>query len=112
MGCVLSSDWCAVEEVQPVPVARSSSLKRRSLERSDSSRMRLQKVSVRSGQRVNHDNKKKKKVIRGQCGVAGFCFSVSSGNKNSVTDDSFRQSLDEIIQVPCCEKIALEAVLV
>lgn len=43
MGCVLSSDWCAVEEVQPVPVARSSSLKRRSLERSDSGRMRLQK---------------------------------------------------------------------
>lgn len=53
MGCVLSSDWCAVDEVQPVPVARSSSLKRRSLERSDSSRMRLQKVSVPSGQTVN-----------------------------------------------------------
>lgn len=46
MGCVLSSDWCGEEEVQPVPVVRNSSLKRRSVERSDSSRMRLTKVSV------------------------------------------------------------------
>lgn len=45
MGCVLSSDWCGEEEVQPVPVVRSSSLKR-SLERSESGRMRLTKVSV------------------------------------------------------------------
>lgn len=52
MGCVLSSDWCAVEEVQPVPVTRSSSLKRRSVERSDSGRMRLQKVSVAIGSKV------------------------------------------------------------
>ena len=46
MGCVLSSDWCGEEEVQPVPVVRNSSLKRRSLERSESGRMRLTKVSV------------------------------------------------------------------
>lgn len=46
MGCVLSTDWCGEEEVQPVPVVRSSSLKRRSLERSESGRMRLTKVSV------------------------------------------------------------------
>lgn len=45
MGCVLSSDWCGEEEVQPVPVVRNSSLKR-SLERSESGRMRLTKVSV------------------------------------------------------------------
>ncbi|XP_059189177.1 tensin-2 isoform X2 [Centropristis striata] len=43
MGCVLSSDWCGEEEVQPVAVVRSSSVKRRSLERSESSRMRLTK---------------------------------------------------------------------
>lgn len=46
MGCVLSSDWCGEEEVQPVPVVRSSSVKRRTLERSESGRMRLTKVSV------------------------------------------------------------------
>lgn len=46
MGCVLSSDWCGEEAVQPVPVVRSSSLKRRSLERSESGRMRLTKVGV------------------------------------------------------------------
>ncbi|XP_040909830.1 tensin-2 isoform X2 [Toxotes jaculatrix] len=44
MGCVLSSDWCGEEEVQPVPVVRNSSLKRRSLERSESGRMRLTKA--------------------------------------------------------------------
>ncbi|KAG7239863.1 hypothetical protein INR49_030597 [Caranx melampygus] len=43
MGCVLSSDWCGEEEVQPVPVVRNPSLKRRSLERSESGRMRLTK---------------------------------------------------------------------
>lgn len=48
MGCALSSDWCGEGVVQPVPVVRSSSLHRRSLERSDSGRMRLTKVSVRS----------------------------------------------------------------
>lgn len=48
MGCVLSSDWCGEGVVQPVPVVRSSSLHRRSLERSESGRMRLTKVSVRS----------------------------------------------------------------
>lgn len=74
--------------------------------------MRLQKVSVRSGQRVNDDNKKKRKVTRSESGVTGFCFSAPSGNRNSVTDDSFRQSGDEIIQVLCFEKIALEAVVV
>lgn len=41
MGCVLSSDWCGEEEVQPVPVVRNPSLKR-----SESGRMRLTKVSV------------------------------------------------------------------
>lgn len=46
MGCVLSSDWCGEEEVQSVPVVRHSSLKRRSLERRESGRMRLTKVSV------------------------------------------------------------------
>ncbi|KAM4737484.1 tensin-2 isoform 5-T5 [Anableps anableps] len=46
MGCVLSSDWCGEGEVQPVPVVQSSSLKRRSLERSDSRRMRLTKVTT------------------------------------------------------------------
>ncbi|XP_070767291.1 tensin-2 isoform X2 [Enoplosus armatus] len=45
MGCVLSSDWCGEEEVQPVPVVRRESLKRRSLERSESGRMRLTKGS-------------------------------------------------------------------
>ncbi|XP_047218483.1 tensin-2 isoform X5 [Girardinichthys multiradiatus] len=45
MGCVLSSDWCGEEEVQPVLVVQSSSLKRRSLERSGSGRMRLTKVT-------------------------------------------------------------------
>lgn len=46
MGCVVSTDWCGEDEVRAVPVVRSSSLKRRSLERSDSSKMRLTKVSV------------------------------------------------------------------
>lgn len=47
MGCILSSDWCGEEEVQPVvAVGRNPSLKRRSLERSESARMRLTKVSV------------------------------------------------------------------
>lgn len=46
MGCVLSSDWCGEGEVQPAPVVQSSSLKRRSPERSDSVRMRLTKVGM------------------------------------------------------------------
>lgn len=48
MGCVLSTDWCGEEEVQPVPVVRNPSLKNRSLERSESGRMRLTKVSVQA----------------------------------------------------------------
>lgn len=62
------------------------------------------------GSKVNDDNNKEKKVKRGEYVVAWFRFSAASGNKNSVTDDSFRQSGDEITQVPCCEKIDLEAV--
>ncbi|XP_044066252.1 tensin-2 isoform X3 [Siniperca chuatsi] len=43
MGCALSSDLCGEEEVQLVPVVRNSNPKRRSLERSESGRMRLTK---------------------------------------------------------------------
>lgn len=51
MGCVLGSDWCGEEEVPVAPVVRSSSLKRRTLERSESARMRLTKVSLHAPDR-------------------------------------------------------------
>uniref|UniRef100_A0A3Q3KUK9 Tensin 2a n=1 Tax=Mastacembelus armatus TaxID=205130 RepID=A0A3Q3KUK9_9TELE len=65
MGCVLSSDWCGEEEVQPVPVVRSSSLKRRSLERTDSGRMRLTKA----GKVEPHVFKEKTFKKKRQCSV-------------------------------------------
>ncbi|XP_012704744.2 tensin-2 isoform X2 [Fundulus heteroclitus] len=65
MGCVLSSDWCGEGEVQPLPVVRSSSLKRRSLERSDSSRMRLTKA----GKGEPHVFKEKTFKKKRQCSV-------------------------------------------
>ncbi|XP_015236314.1 tensin-2 isoform X2 [Cyprinodon tularosa] len=65
MGCVLSSDWCGEGEVQPVPVIRSSSVKRRSLERSDSTRMRLTKV----GKGEPHIFKEKTFKKKRQCSV-------------------------------------------
>ncbi|XP_026224587.1 tensin-2 isoform X3 [Anabas testudineus] len=65
MGCVLSSDWCGEEEVQPVPVVRSSSVKRRTLERSESGRMRLTKA----GKGEPHIFKEKTFKKKRQCGV-------------------------------------------
>ncbi|XP_047218469.1 tensin-2 isoform X3 [Girardinichthys multiradiatus] len=65
MGCVLSSDWCGEEEVQPVLVVQSSSLKRRSLERSGSGRMRLTKA----GKGEPHVFKEKTFKKKRQCGV-------------------------------------------
>ncbi|XP_032375650.1 tensin-2 isoform X1 [Etheostoma spectabile] len=65
MGCVLSSDWCGEEEVQPVPVVRHSSLKRRSLERSESGRMRLTK----GGKGEPHVFKEKTFKKKRQCSV-------------------------------------------
>ncbi|KAF3696540.1 Tensin-2 [Channa argus] len=65
MGCVLSSDWCGEEEVQPVPVVRNSSLKRRSLERSESGRMRLTKT----GKGEPHVFKEKTFKKKQQCSV-------------------------------------------
>ncbi|XP_042348594.1 tensin-2-like [Plectropomus leopardus] len=65
MGCVLSSDWCGEEEVQPVPVVRNPSLKRRSLERSESGRMRLTK----GGKGEPHVFKEKTFKKKRQCSV-------------------------------------------
>ncbi|KAM9751400.1 LOW QUALITY PROTEIN: tensin-2 [Menidia menidia] len=65
MGCVLSSDWCGEGEVQPVPVVRSSSVKRRSLERSESGRMRLTKAVKGEPHSFKEKTFKKKR----QCGV-------------------------------------------
>ncbi|XP_074499068.1 tensin-2 isoform X2 [Sebastes fasciatus] len=65
MGCVLSSDWCGEQEVQPVPVVRSSSMKRRSLERSESGRMRLTK----GGKGEPHVFKEKTFKKKRQCSV-------------------------------------------
>ncbi|XP_040008974.1 tensin-2 isoform X2 [Xiphias gladius] len=65
MGCVLSSDWCGEEEVQSVPVVRNSSLKRRSLERSESGRMRLTKA----GKGEPHIFKEKTFKKKRQCSV-------------------------------------------
>ncbi|XP_029995018.1 tensin-2 isoform X2 [Sphaeramia orbicularis] len=66
MGCVLSSDWCGEEEVQqPVAVVRNSSLKRRSLDRSDSGRMRLTKA----GKGEPHVFKEKTFKKKRQCSV-------------------------------------------
>uniref|UniRef100_A0AAQ5XI13 Tensin 2a n=1 Tax=Amphiprion ocellaris TaxID=80972 RepID=A0AAQ5XI13_AMPOC len=65
MGCVLSSDWCGEGEVRPVPVVRSSSLKRRSLERSESGRMRLTKA----GKGEPHVFKEKTFKKKRQCSV-------------------------------------------
>ncbi|XP_041859733.1 tensin-2 isoform X2 [Melanotaenia boesemani] len=65
MGCVLSLDWCGEGEVQPVPVVRGSSLKRRSLERSESGRMRLTKA----GKGEPHVFKEKTFKKRRQCSV-------------------------------------------
>lgn len=62
MGCVLSSDWCGEEEVQPV--VRNSSLKR-SLERSESGRMRLTKA----GKGEPHVFKEKTFKKKRQCSV-------------------------------------------
>ncbi|XP_018530859.1 tensin-2 isoform X4 [Lates calcarifer] len=66
MGCVLSSDWCGEEEEQPVPVVRNSSLKRRSLERSESGRMRLTKQAGKGEPHVFKEKTFKKKR---QCSV-------------------------------------------
>ncbi|KAM9343652.1 tensin-2 isoform 3-T3 [Pholidichthys leucotaenia] len=65
MGCVLSSDWCGEGEVQPVPVVRSSSLQRRSLERSESGRMRL----IKAGKGEPHSFKEKTFKKKRQCSV-------------------------------------------
>ncbi|XP_047186649.1 tensin-2 isoform X2 [Scophthalmus maximus] len=65
MGCVLSSDGCGEEEVQPLPVARDPSLKRRSLERSESGRMRLTKA----GKGEPHVFKEKTFKKKRQCSV-------------------------------------------
>ncbi|KAM4610501.1 tensin-2 isoform 2-T2 [Polymixia lowei] len=66
MGCVLSSDWCGEEELPAVPVVRSSSLRqRRSVERSDSSRMRLTKT----GKGEPHVFKEKTFKKKRQCSV-------------------------------------------
>ncbi|XP_034001161.1 tensin-2 isoform X1 [Trematomus bernacchii] len=66
MGCVLSSDWCGEEEVQPVlAVGRNPSLKRRSLERSESARMRLTK----GGKGEPHVFKEKTFKKKRQCSV-------------------------------------------
>uniref|UniRef100_A0A3P9JZX7 Tensin 2 n=2 Tax=Oryzias latipes TaxID=8090 RepID=A0A3P9JZX7_ORYLA len=65
MGCALSSDWCGEGVVQPVPVVRSSSLHRRSLQRSDSGRMRLTK----SGKGEPHVFKEKAFKKKRQCSV-------------------------------------------
>ncbi|XP_034552747.1 tensin-2 isoform X4 [Notolabrus celidotus] len=64
MGCVLSSDWCGEEEVLPVPVVRSSSLKTRTLERSESCRMRL-----KGGKGEPHVFKEKTFKKKRQCSV-------------------------------------------
>uniref|UniRef100_A0A672I2P7 Tensin 2a n=1 Tax=Salarias fasciatus TaxID=181472 RepID=A0A672I2P7_SALFA len=65
MGCVLSSDWCGEGEVLPVPVVQSSSLKRRSLERRESGRMRLTKA----GKGEPHAFKEKTFKKKRQCSV-------------------------------------------
>ncbi|XP_037334050.2 tensin-2 isoform X1 [Pungitius pungitius] len=65
MGCVLSTDWCGEHEVRPVAVVRSSSLKRRSLERSQSGSMRLTKV----GKGEPHVFKEKTFKKKRQCSV-------------------------------------------
>ncbi|KAM3617694.1 uncharacterized protein V6R79_009817 [Siganus canaliculatus] len=65
MGCVLSSDFCGEEEVQAVALARTSSVKRRSLERSDSGRMRLTK----GGKGEPHAFKEKTFKKKRQCSV-------------------------------------------
>ncbi|XP_060931528.1 tensin-2 isoform X1 [Limanda limanda] len=65
MGCVLSSDGCGGEEVQPLPVVRDSTLKRRSLERSESGRMRLTKA----GKGEPHLFKEKTFKKKRQCSV-------------------------------------------
>lgn len=65
MGCVLGSDWCGEEEVPVAPVVRSSSLKRRTLERSESARMRLTKA----GKGEPHVFKEKSFKKKRQCSV-------------------------------------------
>ncbi|XP_077573066.1 tensin-2 isoform X1 [Stigmatopora nigra] len=65
MGCILSSDWCGEDLVQAVPVVRNSYVKSRSLERSDSARMRLMK----SGKGELHVFKEKTFKKRRQCSV-------------------------------------------
>ncbi|XP_072305611.1 tensin-2 isoform X4 [Eucyclogobius newberryi] len=65
MGCVLGSDWCGEEEVPLAPVVRNSSLKRRSVERSESGRMRLMKA----GKGEPHMFKEKSFKKKRQCSV-------------------------------------------
>ncbi|KAK2851035.1 hypothetical protein Q5P01_007311 [Channa striata] len=65
MGCVLSSDWCGEEEVRPVAVVRNPSVKGRSLERSESGRMRLTKT----GKGEPHVFKEKTFKKKRQCSV-------------------------------------------
>ncbi|XP_068588759.1 tensin-2 isoform X2 [Cebidichthys violaceus] len=65
MGCVLSSDWCGEDEAQQLVAVRSSSLKRRSLERSESGRMRLTKGGKGEPHVFKEKNFKKKR----QCSV-------------------------------------------
>ncbi|XP_061760885.1 tensin-2 isoform X1 [Nerophis ophidion] len=65
MGCVLSWDWCGEDVAQVVPVVRTASVKSRSLERSDSGRMRLMK----SAKGEPHAFKEKTFKKRRQCSV-------------------------------------------
>ncbi|XP_056278553.1 tensin-2 isoform X2 [Pseudoliparis swirei] len=66
MGCVLSTQWSGEDEAaRPVPVVRSSSLKRRSLERSESGRMR----TTKGGKGEPHVFKEKTFKKRRQCSV-------------------------------------------
>ncbi|XP_061128046.1 tensin-2-like isoform X1 [Syngnathus typhle] len=65
MGCILSSDWCGEDVVAAVPLVRSPSQRSRSLDRSDSGRMKLMK----SGKGEPHVFKEKTFKKRRQCTV-------------------------------------------
>ncbi|XP_068610041.1 tensin-2 [Brachionichthys hirsutus] len=70
MGCILGSERCGEEEVQPVPVVRNPSLTRRSLERSDSGRMR----PAKGGKGQPHIFKEKAFKKKRQCSVCRQCI--------------------------------------
>ncbi|KAI3357203.1 hypothetical protein L3Q82_015667 [Scortum barcoo] len=65
MGCALSLDWCGEEDVQRVTAVKNSSLKTRSLDRSESGRMRLTK----GGKGEPHFFKEKTFKKKRQCSV-------------------------------------------